>query len=111
MPAAQIQAVNSPGHRQSPTITTKHRAATCNDVVASESPQHQQGAATLALARDELEEVEEQEDYISTPMSSPARPLQRGKCAGQDTLDTRNDSTDLSVASPGLASPGGFFLM
>jgi serine/threonine protein kinase len=103
MPTVQIKGTNSPGHSQSPTITTRQRAATCNDVVASESPQHQQGAATLALARDELEEVEEQEDYISTPMSSPARPLQRGKhVQAQDPLDTRNDSTDLSRSSSAM---------
>jgi hypothetical protein len=66
-------------------------------------PQHQQVAATLALAVDEVEEVEEQEDYISTPMPSPARPLQRGKhVQAQDPLDTRNDSTDLSRSSSAM---------
>jgi hypothetical protein len=99
---------NSPGGSlgHSPTITTRQRAATYNDVTFIPPQQHQQQQATLAAAvyeGEDEEEVEEQEDYISTPMPSPARSLQRGKpVQAQDPLDIRNDSMDLSRSSSAM---------
>jgi serine/threonine protein kinase len=104
--AAQLlKAANSHTNSPAAAAANRQRASTCNDVVASEAafmPQHKQEATLAAAVAVAAAEVEEQEDYISTPMSSPAGPLSRGKNKSQDPLDTRNDSMDLSRSSSAM---------